>query len=223
MKPISTSLHHRILLPEQTTVERHPALILLHGRGADEEDLIGLVQLFDPRFLILSPRAPFPYYGSGGFTWYDVGMIGAPEPTMFKKSCDALSTFIDDSLASYPIDPHRVFLLGFSMGTVMAYAMALSQPQLFRGVVANSGYVPEGTHLTLRWGDLSSVKFFMTHGTLDPVIPIDFARRAKRMFETAVANLIYREYPVAHQMSEEGIAEVSAWMTGLIDEERTVT
>jgi phospholipase/carboxylesterase len=219
MKPIPTSLYHRILLPERTTTERHPALILLHGRGADEEDLIGLAPLLDPRFLIVSPRAPFPYLGSGGFTWYDVGMIGAPEPTMFKTSCDKLFTFVSDCLTSYPIDRQRVFLLGFSMGTVMSYVLALTQPQLFRGVSANSGYLPEGTHLHLRWNELSSVKFFITHGTLDPIIPVDFARHVKQKLESFSADLLYREYPMGHQMSEEGITEVSAWMTQLLDGE----
>jgi len=216
MRPIHTTLEHRILLPEGPSAARHPAILLMHGRGADEEDLIGLAEQLDPRFLILSARAPYPF-PNGGYTWYDLGAVGAPQPTMFRLSYDRLSQFIEDALSQYPIDRAQVYLLGFSMGTVMAYAEAFTRPSLFRGVAANSGYIPEGTHLTFQWNQLEHLEVFIAHGTLDPVIPIDFARRAKRILEGSNARVSYHEYPMGHEISQESLGDSSAFIQRLLD------
>ena len=217
MKPISTSLVHRVVLPEQSTATIHPTLIMLHGRGADEEDLLGLSPYLDERLLILSARAPFPFPFGGGYTWYDVGTVGTPEPGMFKTSYEKLSTFVHDVIKNYPIDAQRLYLLGFSMGTVMSYALALTQPQLFRGVAANSGYIPEGTHLKLLWTELSHLEFFVAHGVHDPVIPIELGRRAKELLEKTNARFTFKEYPMAHQISEESLADAAGWMKQRLD------
>jgi phospholipase/carboxylesterase len=212
MKPIRSALDHRIIVPKRTTASSHPTILMLHGRGADEEDLLGLAQYFDSAWLILSARAPFAFSPGGGYTWYDVGTVGTPEPAMFRTSYDKLSTFLDDALNGYPVDPKRLYLLGFSMGTVMSYALALTRPRLFRGVMANSGYVPEDTHLAFLWHELDDLDIFIAHGIFDPVIPIGFARRAKELFAKSNAHLTYREYPMAHQISEESLSDVVAWL-----------
>jgi phospholipase/carboxylesterase len=217
MKEIESTLFHVVAAPRAATTLVHPTLILLHGRGADEEDLLGLSSYLDKRFLILSVRAPFPFDYSGGFTWYDIDEVGMPEPGKFKSSYDMLSTFVGDALAHYPICKKQLYLLGFSMGTVMSYALALTQPTLFRGVVANSGYVAEGTHLAYQWNQLANTDFLVTHGTNDPVIPVQLARRAKELLEAAHARYEYQEYQMAHQISEESLRYVSAWLTRHID------
>ncbi len=208
---------HTVAPPHDATSPVHPTLILLHGRGADEEDLLGLASYLDERFLILSVRAPFPFTFGGGYTWYDVGEVGTPEPAMFKASYDKLSQYVNDALLHYPIDKKQVYLLGFSMGTVMAYAMALTNPAQFRGVVANSGYIAEGTHLEYLWNKMNGMEFFVTHGTQDPVIPVTFARRAVELLETAHVRFEYKEYPMTHQISDESLRDVSAWLTQRLD------
>ena len=167
--------------------------------------------------MILSVRAPFAFPYGGGYTWYDIDAVGTPEQTMFKSSYDKLTMFIEDALKAYPIDQSRILLLGFSMGTVMSYSLALTMPELFRGVVANSGYIPEGTHLTLRWNDIAQLEFFVAHGTFDPVIPLTFGRRAKELLIEAHASLTYKEYPMAHQISEESLADFAAWINQRLD------
>ncbi len=216
MISITSTLTHRVALPEDAAAERHPTLILLHGRGADEEDLMGLAPFLDERLLLVAARAPFPFPYGGGYTWYDVGEVGIPEPRMFRESSERLAQFIDDVLAGYPVDPARLFLLGFSMGSVMSYAMALTRPALFRGVAANSGYIPENTHLTFRWQELSRVEFCVTHGIDDQVIPLAMAHRARELLGAANVRLFYREYPMGHQISEQSIADVAAWMAHLL-------
>jgi phospholipase/carboxylesterase len=218
MRPIETALVHRILLPADSSPARHPALVMLHGRGTDEEDLLGLAEALDPRFLIISPRAPFPFPGAG-YTWYDAGADGAPEPAGFMSSYAALRTFLDDVLRSYPIDPARLFLFGFSMGTVMSYALALTAPELFRGVVANSGYLAERTPLTYAWEHAGSLEFLITHGTEDPVIPLAAARHAADVFHSRNVPVTAREYLMGHAISGECLADAAAWLHRRIDQQ----
>jgi phospholipase/carboxylesterase len=218
MKTIETTLYHRVVEPGGSAPARHPTLIMLHGRGADEEDLLGLASSLDERLLILSVRAPYPFPYGSGYTWYDVGEVGRPEPQMFRTSYDKLASFVDDSLKNYPIDPKKLYLLGFSMGTIMSYALSLTQPGLFRGVIANSGYIPEGTHLTFQWKELSTLEFIVAHGMYDQVIPVQFARRARELLEKAGARFSYKEYPMAHEISTESLADMSAWLHRNIDE-----
>jgi len=218
MKTVPTSLIHRVLPPEASAgVARHPAVIFLHGRGADEEDLLGVAPLLDPRFFLLSVRAPYPFPG-GGYTWYDLEQVGTPDPATFHAGYRKLSGFLDDALGGYPIDPRRVCLFGFSMGSVMSYALALSRPHAIRAVAAASGYLPEIPGLKYRWKDLTETEFFITHGTEDPVIPVAMARRARELMAASAATVTYREYPMAHTLGEQALADVVAWISGFAGE-----
>jgi phospholipase/carboxylesterase len=217
MKAIKSSLIHRILMPEKADARVHPAILMLHGRGSDEEDLLGIAPSLDDRFLIISVRAPFPY-SYGGYTWYEVGQVGSPEPTMFRQSCEKLLTFVEDALKGYPIDPSRLMLFGFSMGTVMSLALALSHPDRIRGVAANSGYVAEGTYLNYRWQELAETDVLITHGLQDPVIPIAMARRARDLFARSNACVTYREYDAAHQLTDESLADIADWTRNFLPE-----
>jgi len=216
MRTIESTLFHAIA-PLSPDVERtrphtgHPAIILLHGRGANEDDLLGLSPYFDPRFLIIAVRAPLDF-AYGGFTWYDLREVGAPEPAQFTQSYDRLARFLDDVRTHYPIDPERMVLLGFSMGAVMAYAYALTEPEKIHSVVAHSGYLPENSGLAFRWNDLKGKGFFVAHGVADPVIGVEFARRAKILLEQTEADVVYREYPIPHSMSEESIMDFTQWL-----------
>lgn len=210
MKRIETTLEHRLLPPRHAGAAAHPSILLLHGRGADEEDLLNLAPSFDERFLLLSARAPFPY-PCGGYTWYDVRDSGDPDPATFLDSYGRLSQFLDDLLAHYPVDPAKLLLFGFSMGTVMSYALALCRPERIAGVAANSGYLPEVSAPVYRWQELSGTRFFITHGTEDKVIPVALARRARALLESGGAPVRYREYAMPHSIGEQALADVAAW------------
>lgn len=211
MNAIRSTLEHRITIPNLSPAGTYPALIMLHGRGANEQDLLGLTPHFDPRLMIIAARAPFSF-SYGGYTWYDMLEVGAPEPGQFSESYERLIRFLEDVREHYPVDRNRLFLLGFSMGTVMAYAYALTKPENIRGVAAHSGYIPESTSLVFRWDQLKNTAFFVAHGEHDPVIGVEYARRAKKLLSAAAADLTYKEYPIAHSMSEESVEDVSAWL-----------
>ncbi len=212
MKLIQSSLVHQLAPFDETAPGPHPTLILLHGRGANEEDLLGLVPYLDPRFLCIAARAPYRF-GYGGYTWYDLQEVGSPESTQFDESYRKLSQFLDDVQAHYPVDPAQTYLLGFSMGTVMSYSLALTRPDRIRGVVAHSGYVPEKSSLQFFWDRLSRTAFFVAHGAYDPVIPVDFGRRAHELLSASSAPVVYREYPIQHQISDESLHDLAGWLS----------
>ena len=211
VKPVEASLVHR-LVPPRTSGDTHPALIMLHGRGADEGDLLGLAPYLDERLLVISARAPYAFQYGGGFTWYNIDENGSPDLEMFHSSYDRLSAFVGEVLERYPVERDRIFLLGFSMGTMMSLALSLTRPYLFRGVIANSGYVPEGTGLSFRWDELSSTAFFIAHGTFDPVIPVDMGRRTRDLFQSSNASWAYTEYPMAHEIGPESLTDAADWL-----------
>jgi phospholipase/carboxylesterase len=212
ISPVQSSLIHKLIQPKSNQSPPYPTLILLHGRGTNEDDLLGLVPYLDPRLFVLSVRAPFafPY---GGWTWYDIQEVGSPDPQQFNESYNRLVQFLDDAKRQYPIDAQQVFLLGFSMGTVMSFALSLTKPDEIAGVVAHSGYVPEQTDLDFVWDRLPQTGFFIAHGEYDPIIPVHFGRRAKELLVAANADVTYREYPIAHQISEESLSDLTEWLT----------
>ncbi len=212
MKKIETTLYHIIQEPQNPGGEKFPTLIMLHGMGADEQDLVGLSDYLDERLLVISARAPYPFAYSGGFTWYNLVEIGKPVLPMFTDSFHKLNQFIDDVKKGYPVDPSKIFLLGFSMGSIMSYALSLTRPSEFAGVIANSGYIPEDAGVTYDWGKKTTTPYFVAHGTQDPIIPVSMGQQAKKLLEAANISHVYKEYPMGHQISEESLSDMAEWL-----------
>ena len=180
------------------------ALVLLHGRGADENDLYPLLDAFDPQRRLhgYTPRAPLSL-PPGGAHWYAVPRVGFPDPETFADGFTALREWFDG--LAFPAD--RVVLGGFSQGAVMAYALGLGQKrQRPAALLAFSGFVPtvEGWAPDL---DPPFPPIAIAHGTYDPVIPVGFAREAKGLLERAGADVLYRESPIEHSIDPHAIAE----------------
>jgi len=190
----------------------HPTLVLLHGRGTDENDLLGLTSAFDPRLLIVSIRAPFrfPY---GGYTWFDLDEQGVVNNHQLLEGCDAVIRCVDDIQQHHPVDPQRTFLFGFSMGAMMSLSLALSHPHCFKGVVAHSGgLLPQEGILQYQWNDLKSISFFIAHGIQDLIVPVERGRTAHQMLMDAKADVVYHEYPIQHTISEESLNDAAVWL-----------
>ncbi len=188
--------------------EAEGALVLLHGRGADEHDLFPLLDVLDPerRLHGYTPRAPLSL-PPGGAHWYVVPRVGYPDPDTFAEAYGLLSDWLD--ALPYPLE--RVVLGGFSMGAVMSLALGLGAGrQRPRAVTAFSGFVPvvEG------WepDPSSAPPVAIGHGVHDPVISVDFARRARQLLEDAGADLLYREYPLDHTIDLRFAREVAEWL-----------
>lgn len=217
IQTIDSTLFHKIIPPRVEENEKHPCLILLHGRGADENDLIGLAEYLDPRLLIISVRAPFTFDYGFGYTWFEMLANFQPELSTLKVSHQKLSQFLDDVVEQYPVDPAKVFVLGFSMGTVMGYLLLLTKPEKIRGLIANSGYFSDKFKLPVELEYLNKHSMFIVHGTDDPVIPIHIGRQAKDFFSKYDIDLTYKEYPMAHEISQASLNDFSRWLTQRLD------
>ena len=214
-RSIAASLQHRVFFPS-TAREKYPAIIAIHGRGTNENDLVPLVlSLSLPNVLLVSPRAPFPF-PYGGFVWYDLAHEGIPEPNAFRTSIGTLQKFVEEVKEGYPVDSERLLLLGFSQGTVMAYATALLDPTSFLGVAALSGYIPHQSGLPLKLTNLNGFPVFISHGTDDPIIPVRLGREASELLKRARATVTYREYPMGHEVTENTMRDLSGWLRNVL-------
>ena len=208
------ALHHRSRFPAHAG-QAHPTVICLHGRGSNEADLIGLAPYLDdpggaPRLLWISPRAPLALMG--GYEWYRLEGVGVPNPATFDAARETLDRFITEALAAYPLDPQKLFLLGFSQGSMMSYSFALAQPGRVAGVVAQSGYIPLSSGLKVDEAGLRGKPFVITHGAHDPVIPVEWGRQARDYLVQAGADVEYHEFPMEHQVGEASLAVIAEWM-----------
>ena len=190
--------------------EAHGALVLLHGRGADEHDLYPLLDLLDPgrRLVGVAPRAPLEL-PPGGRHWYALGGIPTPEPETFHQSVPLLAALLDE----LPVPLERVVLGGFSQGAVMSWAMSLG-PDRPRpaGILAMSGFLPhvEGWPLTLT--GLEGLPVALAHGSLDPVISVAFGREARDALVAGGADLEWHETPVPHTIDPGVIPALRAFV-----------
>lgn len=190
-------------------------LVLHHGRGSDERDLLGLADLLDPqqRLRVVTPRAPLTLPGSPGYHWYVVPRVGYPDRETFEAAREALAGLHDSLWEETGVGPERTVLGGFSMGAVMSYAMGLGGDRpAVAGILAFSGFVPtvEGWEPSL--ADRTSTRAFVSHGRRDPVIGVEFAERARELLEAGGLDLTYRESELGHQIDPAHLREASAWL-----------
>ena len=193
------------------------ALVLFHGRGADEHDLFPLLDALDPerRLVGATPRGPLSL-PPGGAHWYVLGGIGTPEAATFNASFAAASEWLDGFLAEHSLGHDRLVVGGFSQGGVMAYSLGLGpgRPRP-AAIVAFSSFMPtvEGFELDLA---PPLPPLAIGHGTLDPVIGVEWGRQAREALEGVGAQVLYRETPMYHQIDPEFVRDVSDWLGPLI-------
>ncbi len=188
-------------------------LVLFHGRGADEHDLFPVLDLLDPeqRLLGVTPRGPLSL-PPGGAHWYALGGLGTPDPATFLPTYELATRWLDDLAAETGIPPEKTVLGGFSQGAVMTYSLGLGQGRPRpAALLALSGFVPSVPGFEL---DLTPPlpPIAIGHGTHDPVIGVEWGRRAKALLEEAGADPIYREYPLPHTIEPGFLVELRPWL-----------
>ena len=194
-------------------------LVLSHGRGTSELDLLPLADVLDPerRLHVAAPRGPLQFPGVPGYHWYAVPRVGYPDPATFEASRTALAAFHDELWERTGLGPDRTVLGGFSMGTVMSYALGLSGDRPAPvGILALSGFVPtvEGWEPSL--SDRQDTRVFISHGRNDPVIGVDFARRAHELLERGGLEVEYHESDAAHQIDPVSLRNAVRWLSGVL-------
>ena len=193
-----------------------PLLLLLHGVGSHEGDLIGLAPYLDERFFIVSARAP-NILGPGSYAWFHVEFTPAGpviNPQEAESSRLALLGFIDELVETYQVDSKRVYLMGFSQGAIMSLSLALTRPDKLASVVAMSGRIlPEALPQMVAPEAMAGLPILVVHGTADNVLPIDYGRASRDRLSTLPVALAYREYAMGHEVTMESLAETAAWLT----------
>ena len=209
------NLHYLIQEPK-VKHDKNPLLILLHGYGSNEEDLFSFASELPNDSYVISVRAPYdlqPY----GHAWYaihfDADENKFSDNVQAKQSVELIAAFIDEIVKQYPIDAKNVTLIGFSQGAILSYATALTYPEKVSKVVALSGYfnqeiMPE----VIDTKAISHLKFFVSHGSVDQVIPVEWARKAKPALENLDLEVEYQEYPVGHGVSPKNFYDFKNWL-----------
>jgi phospholipase/carboxylesterase len=209
------SLHHLVREPK-IKKEKNPLLLLLHGYGSNEADLFSFASELPEEYYIISARAPYDLsYGS--YAWYAIN-FDADENKFSdigqaKESRDLIATFIGELIENYSIDADNVTLIGFSQGSILSYAVALSYPEKVQRVVAMSGYLnPEIAIDGFENNDFSKLKIFASHGTVDQVIPVSWARKSPPILENLGIDVVYKEYPIGHGVSPQNFHDFKNWL-----------
>jgi phospholipase/carboxylesterase len=220
MSTSNISLTHLVREPRERTGGRPPLLLLLHGFGSNEADLLGLAPSLDGRPLVVSARAPV-VLGPGSYAWFSLdltpeGMVA--DLAQAKRSLEMLPGFIDELVEAYGTEAGATYLAGFSQGAMMSLALMLTRPEKVAGVAAMSGRLP--APLPAGGADraaLEGMPVIVTHGLYDPLLPVEGARAARRYLEGLPVRLTYREYPMAHEVSLESLRDVAAWLKAALD------
>jgi phospholipase/carboxylesterase len=207
--------HSLVHLERPAAGDPQGLLVLHHGRGADEHDLLPLADVLDPEqaLYVVTPRAPLELPGWPGYHWYVVPRVGYPDPETFRAAYEQLAAFHDALWKRTGLGPERTVLGGFSMGTVMSYALGLGADRPApAGILAFSGFVPvvEGWEPELE--SRSHVRAFVAHGRADPVMEVGFARRARELLEGSGLDLEYHESDAAHQIDPAHVPAAVAWL-----------
>jgi phospholipase/carboxylesterase len=190
-------------------------VVLHHGRGADEGDLLGLADVLDPerRLHVVTPRAPLTLPGWPGHHWYVVPRVGYPDPDTFHAAHDALAALHDELWQRTGIAADRTVFGGFSMGSVMSYALGLGPGRPApAGILAFSGFVPTVDGWQPELAGREHTRAFIAHGRNDPVMAIAFARRARDLLEAGGLPVSYHESDAGHHIDPAHVPAAVQWL-----------
>lgn len=210
----SLALHH--LVRPSSLKQNAPLLIMLHGYGSDENDLFSFASELPDELFIVSARAPYtmqPY----GNAWYAINFDAVQgkwsDNEQAKESRDLISKFIDEAINFYPVNKNNVTLLGFSQGTILSYAVALTYPEKVKNIIALSGYINKDIlPINITDKNYSNLDFYCSHGSVDQVIPVDWARNTPPFLSKLNIKHQYSEFPVGHGVAPQNFYDFKDWL-----------
>ncbi len=213
---LQTSLSLDFVQKPSTLKENIPLLIMFHGYGSDENDLFSFSSELPDELLIISARAPYKMQPFGN-AWYAINFDAEKgkwnDNEQAKTSVELISKFIDEIIEMYDVDSKNITLLGFSQGSILSYAVALTYPEKVKNIIALSGYInkdilPKNTANK----DYSNLDFYCSHGSVDQVIPPDWARQTQPFLNSLHIKNTYSEFPVGHGVAPQNFYEFKDWL-----------
>lgn len=211
----SLSLEY-LLRPSSKVSGKIPALFMFHGYGSNEEDLFSFASELPGELMVISVKAPYnlePF----GHAWYAINFDAEQgkwsDDEQAKESREKIVAFIDEATEAYNLDEENITLLGFSQGTILSYAVALSYPEKVKNVVALSGYINENI-LVEGYADKdhSNLNFYVSHGQVDQVIPLEWAEKSPEFLKKLNIPTTYEEFPVGHGVSQQNFFSFKKWL-----------
>ncbi|NBW28029.1 MAG: phospholipase [Flavobacteriaceae bacterium] len=209
------SLEYQVRSPK-IVLEKNPLLLLLHGYGSNEADLFSFASELPDEYYVISARAPYDLqYGS--YAWYainfDADQNKFSDHDQAILSRDLVVRFIEELKVQFPIDSSNITLIGFSQGSILSFSIALSYPNIVQRVGALSGYLNLDLNSeNYQNNDYSNLKIFASHGTLDQVIPVEWARKTYPILKKLGINSTYKEYPIGHGVSPQNFFDLKDWL-----------
>lgn len=215
MSPTPLTLEY-LLRPSSLTSGKVPAIIMFHGYGSNEDDLFSFASELPAEPMVISVRAPYdldPF----GHAWYAINFDAEygkwSDDAQAITSRDKIVRFLDEAIAAYNLDEDNITLLGFSQGTILSYAVALSFPERIKNVVALSGYINEKILLDgYQDKDHSALNIYASHGQVDQVIPVEWAQRTPGILDQLKVNYTYEEFPIGHGVSQQNFYAFRKWL-----------
>jgi len=205
-----------IVREPNTQTQNTSLLILLHGYGSNEEDLFSFATELPEDLIIVSAKAP-QNLGFGSYAWYTINFNNTQDKfsdiSEAIEARDKIATFIDEIQERYNIKPNKTFLLGFSQGTILSYAIALNYPEKVQKIIALSGYInPELLPNNIETIDYSDLDVFSSHGSVDQVIPVSWAQKSPYFLDKLAIKNSYKEYPVGHGVAPQNFYDFKKWI-----------
>ena len=215
MSPTPLSLDY-LLRPSTSAVDKKPAIFLFHGYGSNEEDLFSFAPELPSELMVFSVKAPYdldPF----GHAWYAINFDAEQgkwsDDEQAKQSREKIVKFIDEAIVAYNLDSENISLLGFSQGTILSYAVALSYPGKVKNVIALSGYINEKILLEgYEKKDHHELNFYISHGQVDQVIPLEWAQKAPDFLKKLGITPKYEEFPIGHGVSQQNFYSFKKWL-----------
>lgn len=198
-----------------------PTILALHGFGASAHDLLGIAPLVQnvvpgEEVLFLCPQGPLvlePAPGQRAYAWFPLTESRDVDPAALVGARGVLEGFLEDAMQTYPIDPERLVIMGFSQGGVMAYDLALGRPERFKALVALSSWLPDSVLQGLQEDEArAALKTLLIHGTSDPMIAIDYAKEARAHLAGMGIEAAWGEYEMGHEINQNALRDLLGWL-----------
>lgn len=208
---MNPSLFYELRKPSNIEPDKtYPALFVTHGMGSDEQNMLPLVDGLEEQFYVFSLRGPLPQ--PPGFAFFTIQGFGKPNREAFDHVITRLSDFIDYATDKYPIDPNKIYLLGFSQGAIVSMTLGLVLGERIRGIVALSGYIPIFVKEEYPLKPVEKLSLFVSHGKSDNILPYEWGEESYSFFKELGAQVTFQDYLASHTVSLENLHDFRKWI-----------
>ncbi|KIL47194.1 alpha/beta hydrolase [Jeotgalibacillus soli] len=208
---MKSPLSYKIVLPAKMEEgKKYPVIYAMHGKGSNEDDMLGLTQELKDQFILIAVRGSLPE--GFGYAHFTIKGIGNPDRASFDQSVELLQSFIQYTGETYPIDQQHQYLFGFSQGAILAMTLALTMGNQLKGIVALNGYIPGFVKDEYLIQSIEDVSIYISHGEFDPIFPLTFGQDNYEFFKARSQNVRFTSYSAGHEVSRENYEDFINWL-----------